>query len=94
MTSFLHDYSQVKIKQVLQSGFGGRGKVECAGVELTERRSQPGNFPKSEAFRILSLLTSQSSPDKASPALRVPPAFRKYKFSSEIYYLEEKIEIN
>lgn len=42
-------------------------------AELTERKSQPGDFPYAEAFRILSFFTSQSSPDKASVALGIPP---------------------
>lgn len=54
-------------------------------VELTERRSQPGNFPYIEAFRILSFFTSQSSPDNASPALGTPPlAYQEFtKFERE-----------
>ena len=40
---------------------------------LTERKSQPGNFPYSEALRILSFFAAQSSPAKASLALEAAP---------------------
>lgn len=55
-------------------------------TELTERKSQPDNFPNSEALRILSFLADQSSPDKASLALGVLPfAYVKKRFvSSEL----------
>jgi len=39
----------------------------------TDRKSQPGKFPWTEALRILSFFTSQSSPDKASLALGIIP---------------------
>lgn len=61
-------------------------RSEKTEIELTERKSQPDNFPNSEALRILSFLTDQSSPDKASLALGVLPFayIKKRLVSSEL----------
>lgn len=65
---------------------GKKGKVEFTNPELTERKSQPGNFPWTEAFRILSLFTSQSSPDNGSLAFGPPPLTAYLKWGSSVRF--------
>jgi len=43
-------------------------------ILLTERKSQLGDFPWTEDRRILSFLTAQSSPAKASVGFGSPPS--------------------